>query len=104
MQVRKLQHYEPPRGLNKGNIAHYSIVQHVTEINVHRLNYFYALRHSYLSLYCYTPSFAFMKIKPLFSVGGGKTRGAPSCCAESELCIDLRYISQHQLLVVGKQE
>lgn len=34
VQVRKLQLYQPPRGLNKGNIAHYSIVQQDTEINV----------------------------------------------------------------------
>lgn len=34
VQVRKVQLYQPPRALNKGNIAHYSIVQQDTEIKV----------------------------------------------------------------------
>lgn len=39
MHIRKLHHYKLLCSLNKCNIAQYSIVKHVTEINVHSLNY-----------------------------------------------------------------
>lgn len=48
MHIRKLHHC-PLHSLNKGNIAQYSIVKHVIEINVHSLNYPYA---STQLLYC----------------------------------------------------
>lgn len=39
MHIRKLHHYKLLCSLNKCNIAQYSIVKHVTEINEHSLNY-----------------------------------------------------------------
>lgn len=77
LQVRKLQHYQPPHGLNKGNIAHYSIVRHVTETT------------SMLEFVLLRSRFCVYEYKNVFFFSF--TRAAPPscCCAESELCIDL---------------
>lgn len=47
------------QNLNKGNIAQFSIVKHVTEINVYSFNsLFYALFNSRIFfVYCYCPTF-----------------------------------------------
>lgn len=52
MHIRKRHHYKPLCSLNKCNIAQYSVVKHVTEINVHSLNYFDPFQPSYCTAHC----------------------------------------------------